>query len=227
MHQAFWLFITFLVAACSLLYELILAQVLSALLGGTVLRYVTTIGCYLFAMGVGSIIAERFHHKSKESFFRIELLLTLLGLTGPILLLWVHSVAGDAVVVKTIFFYFWVLLIGVLTGLEIPLIVAMAKNNRVQYSTVLAMDYVGSFFGCLFFPWVLLPMWGLLQGSGLVAFINLMVSFFLWIFLKKGKDDLQVHWMELGGMVLLGLTALAIFFSSPDFEMKVLNLYGK
>ena len=45
--------ITLILAFCSIVYELLLGQTLSAFFGNTVLRYSVTIGLYLFAMGMG------------------------------------------------------------------------------------------------------------------------------------------------------------------------------
>ena len=49
---------TFVLAFCSIVYELLLGQSLSAFLGNTVLRYSVTIGLYMLSMGIGSLLAE-------------------------------------------------------------------------------------------------------------------------------------------------------------------------
>ena len=49
------LLLKFILAFCGLSYELILAQGLSAFLDNTVLRYSTTIGLYMFALGLGAL----------------------------------------------------------------------------------------------------------------------------------------------------------------------------
>jgi spermidine synthase len=50
--------LTFVLAFCSIVYELLLGQALSAFLGNTVLRYSVTIGLYMMSLGIGSMIAE-------------------------------------------------------------------------------------------------------------------------------------------------------------------------
>ena len=52
-------FLTFILAFCSIVYELLLAQSLTAFLENTVLRYSITIGLYMFSMGYGALIAEK------------------------------------------------------------------------------------------------------------------------------------------------------------------------
>ena len=50
--------LTFLLAFCSIVYELLLGQALAAFLGNTVLRYSVTIGLFLLAKGIGAWLAE-------------------------------------------------------------------------------------------------------------------------------------------------------------------------
>ena len=49
----------FVVAACGLVYELAAGALASYLLGDSILQFSTVIGCYLFAMGVGSWLSRR------------------------------------------------------------------------------------------------------------------------------------------------------------------------
>lgn len=48
----------FVVAACGLVYELAAGALASYLLGDSILQFSTVIGCYLFAMGVGSWLSR-------------------------------------------------------------------------------------------------------------------------------------------------------------------------
>ena len=48
----------FVVAACGLVYELAAGALASYLLGDSVLQFSTVIGCYLFAMGIGSWLSR-------------------------------------------------------------------------------------------------------------------------------------------------------------------------
>jgi spermidine synthase len=50
-----------LIAACGLIYELIAGTLASYLLGDSVLQFSTIIGCYLFAMGIGSALSRYIH----------------------------------------------------------------------------------------------------------------------------------------------------------------------
>ena len=76
----------FVVAACGLVYELAAGALASYLLGDSVLQFSTVIGCYLFAMGVGSWLSRFFDRQLPAHFLRIELMVALAGGTMPGLL---------------------------------------------------------------------------------------------------------------------------------------------
>jgi len=114
---------TLVLAFCSIVYELLLGQILSAFLGNTVLRYSVTIGLYLFSMGVGAIIAEgRFVKHPIITLQRVEILLTLLGSLSMVML---HIIDWLTLpdLFLSLFAHSLIILIGVLTGFEIPLLI--------------------------------------------------------------------------------------------------------
>ena len=70
----------FIVASCGLAYELIAGALASYLLGDTVLQFSSIIGCYLFAMGVGSHLSR--YVKDEDAlarFIDVELLVGIIG----------------------------------------------------------------------------------------------------------------------------------------------------
>src|SRR5260370_22665852 len=74
------LFITVLViAACGLIYELVAGTLASYLLGDSVLQFSTIIGCYLFAMGIGSALSRYIDRGLAYHFVWIELMLGVIG----------------------------------------------------------------------------------------------------------------------------------------------------
>ena len=73
-------FSVFFVASCGLAYEMIAGARSSYLLGESVLQLSSVIGCYLFAMGVGSHCAKYVKDEEVLSrFVDIELVIGLLG----------------------------------------------------------------------------------------------------------------------------------------------------
>src|SRR3954463_12118893 len=109
----------FIVAACGLVYELAAGALASYLLGDSVLQFSTVIGTYLFAMGIGSWLSKFFARQLPAHFLRIELLVALVGGSLPALLFLANAWAPQGF---RAVLYGMVLAVGVLVGLEIPLV---------------------------------------------------------------------------------------------------------
>ena len=167
----------FLLAFCSIVYELLLGQSLSAFLGNTVLRYSVTIGLYMLSMGIGALLAEgRFVEHPITTLLKIEILLTLFGGSSVILLLLVDS-AGFPDIVFFVLAHLLIVLVGILTGFEIPLLIEL-RNMEVKGAehTVLGVDYLGAFCGTLAFAFIFFPRVGLIPTAFMVALINAAVG---------------------------------------------------
>jgi spermidine synthase len=173
----------FVVAACGLVYELAAGALASYVLGDSVLQFSTVIGTYLFAMGVGSWLSRFFERQLPAHFLRIELLVALFGGGLPALLFLTHAWEPDAF---RGLLYGLVVLVGVLVGLEIPLVMRILKRNvalRELVSQVLTFDYLGALAVSIAFPVVLVPQLGLIRTGLLFGLMNAAVALWsLWLF---------------------------------------------
>lgn len=165
--------ITTVLAFCSIAYELILAQALSAFLENTVLRYSVTIGLYMFSMGIGSLMAEgRITRRPVLNMLRIEALLTLLGGLS-VLFLFSLSEWDPSRMAFTLFAHGLIVLIGILTGFEIPLLIVIANQKNPQSEdSILMWDYVGAFFATIVFAFYFYPYMGLIHASFFIGVLN-------------------------------------------------------
>ncbi len=172
------LFSVFVIASCGLAYELVAGALSSYLLGDSVMQFSTVIGCYLFAMGVGSWLAKYISRDLIGSFIRIELLVGLLGGFSAIGLFVVFTwLAGPFQLVL----YLTVFGVGVLVGLEIPLVMRILKRElafRELVSQVLSFDYLGALVVSILFPLVLAPHLGMVRTALLFGLLNVAVA--LW-----------------------------------------------
>lgn len=167
----------FLIAACGLIYELIAGTLASYLLGDSVLQFSTIIGSYLFAMGIGSWLSRFIHKALVARFITIELMVGLLGgFSSTILFLsFTYTTAFRALL------YGLVLAIGILVGLEIPLLMRILKERfqfRELVANVLTFDYLGALGASLVFPLFLVPRVGLVRSALLFGLVNAGVA--LW-----------------------------------------------
>ncbi len=173
----------FVVAACGLLYELVAGALASYVLGDSVLQFSTIIGTYLFAMGVGSWLSRYFDRQLPAHFLRIELLVAVVGGALPALLFLANAYVPGAF---RLLLYGMVLLVGMLVGLEIPLVMRILKRNvalKDLVSQVLTFDYLGALAVSLAFPLLLVPHLGLVRTGLLFGIFNAVVAVWaLWLF---------------------------------------------
>ena len=181
----------FVVAACGLVYELAAGTIASYLLGDSVLQFSTVIGAYLFAMGVGSYLSRFLERQLVAQFLRIELLVGLIGGLMPAALFALQSLASESF---RFALYGLVLLVGILVGLEIPLVMRILKRQfrgdspergglRTVVSQVLTFDYLGALAVSVAFPLLLVPHLGLIRTGVLFGLFNTAVAVWaLWLF---------------------------------------------
>jgi spermidine synthase len=166
-----------LIAACGLIYELIAGTLASYLLGDSVLQFSTVIGAYLFAMGIGSWLSKFVRGSLVAQFVTIELLVGVVGgfSSSVLFLAFAYTHAFRLTL------YLLVVAVGVLVGLEIPLLMRILKD-RLQFrdliANVLTFDYLGALAASLAFPLWLVPKLGLVRAAILFGIINAGVA--LW-----------------------------------------------
>jgi len=125
--------LTFVVAFCSIVYELVYSELLAVIFGGTVVRYSVTIGLFLFSLGIGAF-CYRYLDEHPANFFRLEVYLAILGPLGLVFIVGVNSlpIAGSAqteATLQTVSLYVShlpIVVVGFLSGLEIPFLTDLA-----------------------------------------------------------------------------------------------------
>ncbi len=203
----------FVVASCGLAYELIAGALSSYLLGDSVLQFSTVIGCYLFAMGAGSYLSKFVKDEDVLArFIDIELLVGLLGGVSAAALFLVFgwlSAPFRAVLYAVVF------VIGVLVGMEIPLVMRALNARRAQFSEivsrVLTFDYLGALAVSLVFPLLLAPKLGLARTGFLFGILNTAVA--LWAARVFGREVPQAVGRAFRATLVLGVLIAGFAFS--------------
>ncbi len=178
---------SFLLAFCSLFYELVYAQLLSVCIGGTKIQYLITISLFTSALGLGSLSFNYFQKKidTKSLFFRVEILLTLMGAFGPFLIAWMLQINEESSFItssKIGFSYFFIFLIGFLSGFELPCLFSLLDES---HGKIMAWDYMGMLMASVLFPFVFLPQLGTAASTLFVANINVIALIWLKPGMKK------------------------------------------
>jgi spermidine synthase len=212
-RPATWLllFSVVVIATCGLIYELIAGTLASYLLGDSITQFSTVIGCYLFAMGIGSWLSRFVRRDVLSVFIRVELMIGLIGGFSAFLLFWLFGQVTEFRVVL----YGLITLIGTLVGLEIPLLLRLLKEE-LQFeelvARVLSLDYVGALAASLVFPLVLVPYLGLMRSAFLFGFLNAVVGL---IALRLMKQEIRnARGLTLLAVMVLG--ALVAGFVASD-----------
>ncbi len=206
------LFSVFVIASCGLTYELVAGALASYLLGDSVTQFSTIIGTYLFAMGIGSWLSRYVVRGLIARFIQIELAVGILGgFSAPALFL-IFAWAGAF----RLALYLVVLIVGVLVGLEIPLVMRILKQQfafKDLVSQVLTLDYLGALAVSLLFPILLAPHLGLSRTSLLFGLLNVLVAAWaLWLF----RDQLPgQRWLR--GQCIAALLALCAGLVAADW----------
>jgi spermidine synthase len=184
------LFSVFVIASCGLAYELIAGALSSYLLGDSVTQFSTVIGTYLFAMGAGSWLSKYITRDLIGRFIQIELMVGLLGGFSAIGLFLVFTWLGGPF---KLVLYLAVFGVGVLVGLEIPLVMRILKRElafKDLVSQVLTFDYLGALAVSILFPLVLAPQLGMVRTGLLFGLLNVAVA--LWA-LHLFRDQLPAR----------------------------------
>lgn len=173
------MFTTFVISGCSMVYELLISSVSSYLLGDSILQFSITIGLYMCAMGLGSYLSKFIKVQLFDWFIFVEIGVGILGGTSSILLF----LANVYLESYSLVMYSEIILIGVLVGLEIPLLTRIIEENagnlRITLSSIFSFDYIGGLAGSIAFPLLLLPQLGYFSTAFLVGAMNLGISLFI------------------------------------------------
>lgn len=212
----------FVIATCGLIYELIAGTLASYLLGDSVTQFSTIIGTYLFAMGIGSWLSQHFNRNLLSHFVRIEILVGLVGGFAATLLFLLF----DHVAMFRLPLYGLVLIIGVLVGIEIPLLLRILKDEfafKDLVARVFTFDYIGALLASLLFPLLLVPHLGLMRTGLLFGLCNVGVA--LWLMLRCWP---QMSWPRLhlaSGFLSLFALIFSFAYSGHLLQFAESNAY--
>jgi spermidine synthase len=211
--------LSFLLAFCSLTYELVFAQVLSVCLGGTKFQYLLTISIFTTALGIGSLLFGVIKNRFEIGYIFIftEIILTTTGLIGPFLITWLLRI-GDhsfgAGLLMPFLCYLLVFTVGLFSGLELPCLFSLSERNQGK---IIAFDYLGMLCSSLFFPLIGLPVLGTAGAALMIANLNILSINFIRPFSSKMKNNL---------FLLVNLScSLMIFYFREELNNVLTFLY--
>lgn len=181
----------FMMGACGLAYEYTLSKVAADILGDSVRQWAVIIGVMMFFMGIGADLQKYIKDTFiVDLFIFFEVLIGLAGAFGPILFIYTYGHYPFAFIIVQ---YTFIVLIGLIIGLEIPLISRINQHYidelKLNLAAVLKMDYIGSLAGALAWTFIL-PLWfEQVQSAFLLGLLNaavaLLALFTFWRLVKR------------------------------------------
>lgn len=163
--------------ACGIILEYIQASLAAMILGNAFEQWAMVIGLMMFWMGFGSLIQTRIpKNRLIHAFVLIEITLAIAGGYSPTLTYLSYGYTAH----YSLVLYGFVSLIGILIGLEIPVIIRINNDFSKELSTnlgnILSADYVGSLAGALIYVFILLRFFPITEAAFLTAGMNFFLA---------------------------------------------------
>ncbi len=200
----------FATGCAGIVAEFVLSTLATYLIGNAIVQWTVVMSLMLFAMGVGSRVSRFLHTRLLDAFVAIEFGLSILCAVSAIL---AYTLA-PFIEYYDLLIYGEAFSIGVLIGLEIPLVTRMNEAYevlRINISGVMEKDYYGALAGGLLFAFFALPYLGLTYTPIVLGAINFLVaSVILWRFfnlLERRKLLVTAFGGTLAILVLLSVFA--------------------
>ena len=238
-------------AGCGLIYEYLLSHYAGRILGALEAAIYTMIGLMIVSMGLGAFAAR----KIRDAFTGFVILELTVALCGSLAILITAAVIGfgqqlpliiastlglppdqlpDGGVIGTLqklseyLPYMWGVLLGLMIGMEIPLIARVRQSLSDEHllhnaGTIYGADYIGAGIGAASWVGFMLAI-DIQLAAALTASLNLLAGFvFIWRFWPKIR---QAKLLLIGHLVVTGVL-LVLAIHGPRWEQEFNNLLYK
>ena len=158
--------------------EYVLSTLATYFLGDSVFQWTMIVSVMLFSMGLGSRLSKQIKTRLLLNFITIEFVLSILTAFVTVIIYLYSAHFGD----NTLMIYGMSIVVGVLIGMEIPLVIRLNEEYqelRVNVSSSMENDYYGSLAGGVFFAFIGLPFIGLTYTPFILGTVNFLVALLL------------------------------------------------
>ena len=214
----------FATGATGLVLQYIQGAMGAYLLGNSIEQYSIVIGLMLFMMGVAAKVQKYFKDQRLiEKFILIEIFLALIGGYAPIATYWAYGVMSHFILAQ----YFFVMSIGFLIGLEIPVVMRInaqyAEKLSLNIESVFAADYIGSLVGALLWVFVLLRKFPLTESGFIMSGVNFTIAVTTYAYFRH--RGFIINWHLISTLIII--TAVALFMGFHYNRSWVIRLEQK
>ena len=171
-------FCMFSTGASGLVNEYVLATITTYILGNSIEQFSMVIASMMLMMGIAGFVQSRMSDNNLiYKFVGVEVVMAVLGGFAPLA---IYGAFAYFEYNFSIVHYFFVLSVGFLIGFEIPIVMRIINEQKINLKTnlaiVYAMDYVGAFIGAVIWVKVLLKFYPLTEISFIVAGFNFAIA---------------------------------------------------
>ena len=200
--------------------EYILSTLATYFLGDSAVQWALIVSVMLFSMGLGSRLSQYIKTNLLVKFVYIEFLLSVLVALSSL----VTYILSGFVDYIGIIIYAMSIIIGILIGMEIPLVIRLNKQFqelRINVASVMEKDYWGSLVGGLFFAFVGLPYLGLTYTPFILGAINFSVAILLFVIVYRSLERRKLLPILTSALITLAFLIAGVTYAKP------LILYGE
>ena len=198
-----------IMGGCGIIYEYTLGVLGNNLIGSSHEQIFVIIGIMMFAMGVGTVLQKQLVGSLLDKFLGLQLALGLVGGVSTLVIYTAYVEMATYLVVLYAFSF----AIGVLIGLEIPVLIRIndeySRSLRTNLAEILSMDYIGALIGALLFAYVLLSRVSVGRIGVTLGIVNTTVAFlgllYFWPLVRRR------HFLLGTSVTCLSLLGLAFF----------------
>ncbi|GJM60989.1 polyamine aminopropyltransferase [Persicobacter diffluens] len=190
--------------------EYVLSTLASYFLGDSVIQFTLIVSLMLFAMGLGSRISRRFDEDLLATFISLEYILSFLVTFASLIAYGISLFPALTAVV----IYGLSIVIGLLIGMEIPLVIRMNdayEELKVNVSNIMENDYYGSLLGGIFFAFIGRPYLGLTYTPFVLGMVNFAVAFWLFYLLKGHLKSGHLKKLRLASLFVMACWGLGLW----------------
>lgn len=210
-----------IVSICGIIFEVLFGALGSYILGDGVKQYTLTISLFLTGMGIGAYLSEKVMRQLMATFIRVEFGVALIGGFSSLLMFGTSAYLPPGT--DALYLYAVIVIVGLLTGLELPILIRKAQEIGVAVhkstARVLFSDYAGGLVGGILFVLWLRPEFGLVKTAFLVAIANAGVA--LWtVYNFRDEIKYKKSYTAVGTVIMLALISGALFGGKAAFAFE-------
>jgi spermidine synthase len=197
--------------------EYTLSTLATYFIGNSIFQWTMIVSLMLFCMGLGSRLSKLITKNLIQNFLILETTLSLIVAFSSVLVYTLASVSEYYGIV----IYSLCMLIGLLIGLEIPLVIRINKEYedlKSNISSILEKDYYGSLIGGIFFAFIGLPILGLSYTPFVLGIINFLVALIVFYRFKDKINKRQTIRLKAVLTIVFAVLITGIAFTEPIIQ---------